>query len=92
MEKIKTILIVLLLILNICLLSIVLKKKHLDINIIQKDSIEYNIKQIDSLEYNIIKKDSVIYKIKEVYEQKIKEADNLNNDDAVKLFLELVAE
>ncbi len=80
-------------IVNICLLTALLRKKEEQkINIKQIDSIEYNIKQVDSIEYNIKQRDSIIYKIKEVYEQKIKEADNLSDDDAIKLFLNLVTE
>lgn len=47
--------------------------------------------RIDSIELVINKKDSIILKIKEHELEEIKQADSLNNDDAVILFKRLVS-
>lgn len=48
--------------------------------------------RIDSIEYIIRSKDSIINKIKINEEKYINKVSNLNNDDAVELFKQLVSE
>lgn len=48
--------------------------------------------RIDSIEYVIRSKDSIINKIKINEEKYINKASNLNNDNAVELFKQLVSE
>lgn len=52
----------------------------------------YNKVVLDSIEYNIIYRDSIIYKLKEQMEYEKDKVHNMSDNDAVKLFYELVSE
>ena len=52
----------------------------------------YNKVVLDSIEYNIIYRDSIIYKLKEQMEYEKDKVYNMSDNDAVKLFYELVSE
>lgn len=52
----------------------------------------YNIITLDSIKYNIKEKDSVITKLKIKYEEEVKDANNLDDTSAIKLFKELVTD
>lgn len=52
----------------------------------------YNIITLDSIKYNIKEKDSVITKLKIKYEEEVKDANNLDDTSAIKLFKKLVTD
>lgn len=52
----------------------------------------YNTVVLDSIKYNIIYRDSIVYKLKEEMEYEKDKVYNMSDNDAVKLFYELVSE
>ena len=52
----------------------------------------YNTVVLDSIEYNIIYRDSIVYKLKEEMKYEKDKVYNMSDNDAVKLFYELVSE
>ena len=52
----------------------------------------YNTVVLDSIKYNIVYRDSIIYKLKEEMEYEKDKVYNMSDNDAVKLFYELVSE
>lgn len=52
----------------------------------------YNTVVLDSIKYNIIYRDSVIYNLKQEMQYEKDKVYNMSNNDAVKLFYELVSE
>lgn len=78
-------------VINLILTAVIIRKDCRSVSLINQDSV-INKVHIDSIELIINKKDSVILKIKEYELKEIKQADNLNNDDAVVLFKKLVSE
>ena len=52
----------------------------------------YNTIVLDSIKYNIIYRDSIVYKLKEEMEYEKDKVYNMSDNDAVKLFYELVSE
>lgn len=52
----------------------------------------YNTVVLDSIKYNIVYRDSVIYNLKQEMQYEKDKVYNMSNDDAVKLFYELVSE
>ena len=52
----------------------------------------YNKIVLDSIKYNIVYKDSIVYKLKEEMEYEKDKVYNMSDNDAVKLFYELVSE
>lgn len=52
----------------------------------------YNTVVLDSIKYNIIYRDSVVYNLKQEMQYEKDKAYNMSNNDAVKLFYELVSE
>ena len=51
----------------------------------------YNTVVLDSIKYNIIYRDSVVYKLKEEMKYEKDKVYNMSDNDAVKLFYELVS-
>ena len=51
----------------------------------------YNTVVLDSIKYNIIYRDSIVYKLKEEMEYEKDKVYNMSDNDAVKLFYELVS-
>ena len=51
----------------------------------------YNTIVLDSIKYNIVYRDSIVYKLKEEMEYEKDKVYNMSNNDAVKLFYELVS-
>lgn len=78
-------------VINLILTAVIIRKDCRSVSLTNQDSV-INKVRIDSIELIINKKDSVILKIKEYELKEIKQADNLNNDDAVVLFKKLVSE
>lgn len=78
-------------VINLILTAVIIRKDCRSASLTNPDSV-INKVRIDSIELIINKKDSVILKIKEYELKEIKQADNLNNDDAVVLFKKLVSE
>ena len=78
-------------VINLILTAVIIRKDCRSVSLTNQDSV-INKVHIDSIELIINKKDSVILKIKEYELKEIKQADNLNNDDAVVLFKKLVSE
>lgn len=60
-------------------------------NIIIVDT-TYNTITLDSIEYNIIYRDSIVYQLKQKMQYEKDKVLDMSNDDAVKLFYELVSE
>lgn len=60
-------------------------------NIIIVDT-TYNTVTLDSIEYNIIYRDSIVYQLKQKMQYEKDKVLDMSNDDAVKLFYELVSE
>lgn len=60
-------------------------------NIIVVDT-TYNTITLDSIEYNIIYRDSIVYQLKQKMQYEKDKILDMSNDDAVKLFYELVSE
>lgn len=60
-------------------------------NIIIVDT-TYNTIILDSIEYNIIYRDSIVYQLKQKMQYEKDKVLDMSNDDAVKLFYELVSE
>lgn len=52
----------------------------------------YNTVTLDSIEYNIIYRDSVVYKLKQKMQYEKDKVLDMSDNDAVKLFYELVSE
>lgn len=52
----------------------------------------YNTVVLDSIKYNIIYRDSIIYNLKQEMQYEKDKVYNMSNNDAVKLFYELVSE
>lgn len=52
----------------------------------------YNRVVLDSIKYNIIYRDSIIYNLKQEMQYEKDKVYNMSNNDAVKLFYELVSE
>lgn len=52
----------------------------------------YNTVVLDSIKYNIIYRDSIIYNLKQEMQYEKDKIYNMSNNDAVKLFYELVSE
>lgn len=52
----------------------------------------YNKVVLDSIEYNIIYRDSIVYKLKEEMKYEKDKVYNMSDNNAVKLFYELVSE
>ena len=52
----------------------------------------YNTVVLDSIKYNIIYRDSIIYNLKQEMKDEKDKVYNMSNNDAVKLFYELVSE
>lgn len=52
----------------------------------------YNTVVLDSIKYNIIYRDSIIYNLKQEMQYEKNKVYNMSNNDAVKLFYELVSE
>lgn len=52
----------------------------------------YNTVVLDSIKYNIIHRDSIIYNLKQEMKYEKAKVYNMSNNDAVKLFYELVSE
>lgn len=59
-------------------------------NIIIVDT-TYNTITLDSIEYNIIYRDSIVYQLKQKMQYEKDKVLDMSNDDAVKLFYELVS-
>lgn len=78
-------------VINLILTAVIIRKDCRSVSLTNQDSV-INKVRIDSIELIINKKDSVILKIKEYELKEIKQADSLNNDDAVVLFKKLVSE
>lgn len=78
-------------VINLILTAVIIRKDCRSVSLTNQDSV-INKVRIDSIELIINKKDSVILKIKEYELKEIKQADNLNNNDAVVLFKKLVSE
>lgn len=78
-------------VINLILTAVIIRKDCRSVSLTNRDSV-INKVRIDSIELIINKKDSVILKIKEYELKEIKQADNLNNNDAVVLFKKLVSE
>lgn len=51
----------------------------------------YNTVVLDSIKYNIIYRDSIIYNLKQEMQYEKDKVYNMSNNDAVKLFYELVS-
>ena len=51
----------------------------------------YNTVVLDSIKYNIIYRDSIIYNLKQKMQYEKDKVYNMSNNDAVKLFYELVS-
>lgn len=80
---------------NLILLVLIYSGISLDVDclpFINKCDTVINKVRIDSIEYVIRSKDSIINKIKYDENKSIEKANNLNYDDAVKLFKRLVSE
>lgn len=80
---------------NLFLLVLIYSGISLDVDrfrFINKCDTVINKVRIDSIEYVIRSKDSVINKIKYDEKKNIEKANNLNDDDAVKLFKQLVSD
>lgn len=52
----------------------------------------YNTVVLDSIEYNIIYRDSIVYKLKQQMQYEKDKVLDMSDNDAVKLFYELVSE
>lgn len=52
----------------------------------------YNTVVLDSIRYNIVYRDSVVYNLKQEIQYEKDKVYNMSNNDAVKLFYELVSE
>ena len=78
-------------VINLILTAVIIRKDCRSVSLTNPDSV-INKVHIDSIKLIINKKDSVILKIKEYELKEIKQADNLNNDNAVVLFKKLVSE
>lgn len=52
----------------------------------------YNTVTLDSIEYNIIYRDSIVYKLKQKMQYEKDKVLDMSDNDAVKLFYELVSE
>ncbi len=78
-------------VINLILTAVIIRKDCRSVSLTNQDSV-INKVRIDSIELIINKKDSVILKIKEYELKEIKQANNLNNNDAVVLFKKLVSE
>ena len=52
----------------------------------------YNTVVLDSIKYNIIYRDSIVYKLKEEMEYEKDKVYNMSDNDAIKLFYELVSD
>lgn len=80
---------------NLFLLVLIYSGISLDVDrfrFINKFDTVINKVRIDSIEYVIRSKDSIINKIKYDEKKSIEKANNLNDDDAVKLFKQLVSD
>lgn len=80
---------------NLILLVLIYSGISLDVDrfrFINKCDTVINKVRIDSIEYVIRSKDSIINKIKYDKKKSIEKANNLNDDDAVKLFKQLVSD
>ena len=80
---------------NLFLLVLIYSGISLDVDrfrFINKCDTVINKVRIDSIEYVIRSKDSIINKIKYDEKKSIEKANNLNDDDAVKLFKQLVSD
>lgn len=52
----------------------------------------YNTVTLDSIEYNIIYRDSIVYKLKQKMQYEKDKVLDMSDNDAIKLFYELVSE
>lgn len=52
----------------------------------------YNTIVLDSIKYNIIRRDSIVYNLKNEMQDEKDKVYNMSDNDAVKLFYELVSE
>lgn len=52
----------------------------------------YNTIVLDSIKYNIVYRDSIVYNLKQEMQYEKDKVYNMSNNDAVKLFYELVSE
>lgn len=84
--------IIILILLTINIMKVDKHNNENDYNNIKKPDIEYNYIFKDSIVINLIEKDSTIYRIKEEFNDEIKEVNNYSDSSAVELFKQLTSE